>query len=190
MTMRHGLVTPMMLVAVLLVGCAKTPATTTSSTAPAPTGPGGSGTPGSRGGADMRTASGSGSQSGTGSGARVDPREYAPVAELTDIHFDFDRYEIRKTDTEVLDKHAAWLRQNPDRLVLIEGHCDERGTTEYNVALGERRAKATMNYLVSRGVPAGRLAIVSYGEERPACSKHSEDCWAQNRRAHFLAKRG
>ena len=189
MTMRHGLVTHLMLVAVLLVGCAKTPATTTSTSSPAPTGSGMSGAPGSGSGSDMRTAGG-GLGSQPGGTARVDPRGYSAVTELADIHFDFDKYEIRQAEAELLDRHAAWLRQNPDRLILIEGHCDERGTTEYNVALGERRAKATLNYLVSRGVQASRLAVVSYGEEHPSCSQHAEGCWAQNRRAHFLAKRG
>jgi peptidoglycan-associated lipoprotein len=72
--------------------------------------------------------------------------------------------------------------------VLIEGHCDERGTNEYNLALGERRAKATMNYLVGQGVQANRITIISYGKERPTCTEHSEACWAKNRRAHFLVK--
>ena len=188
--MRHGLVIQAAIVAALMVGCAKTPATTTSSSVPAPTGGVGSnpGGPGGSGATDGRLAGG-GAQSGMG-GGRVDVRSYSAITDLADIHFDFDKYEIRSTEAEVLDKHATWLRQNPDRLILIEGHCDERGTTEYNVALGERRAKATMNYLVSRGVPASRLAIVSYGEERPACKDHSENCWTQNRRAHFMAKRG
>ena len=72
--------------------------------------------------------------------------------------------------------------------MLIEGHCDERGTNEYNLALGERRAKAAMNYLVSQGVQANRITIISYGEERPACTERSESCWAKNRRAQFLVK--
>jgi peptidoglycan-associated lipoprotein len=73
-------------------------------------------------------------------------------------------------------------------MVLIEGHCDERGTNEYNTALGDRRAKATMNYLVSRGVAASRITLISYGEERPVCAQHDGDCWAKNRRAHFMVK--
>ena len=72
--------------------------------------------------------------------------------------------------------------------MLIEGHCDERGTNEYNLALGERRAKSTMNYLVSQGVQASRITIISYGKERPVCTEHTEDCWARNRRSHFLTK--
>jgi len=72
--------------------------------------------------------------------------------------------------------------------LLIEGHCDERGTNEYNLALGERRAKATMNYLVSQGIQANRITIISYGEERPICTEKTEACWAKNRRANFLVK--
>jgi peptidoglycan-associated lipoprotein len=189
MTMRQALVIHVMLLAVLAFGCAKTPATTSGS-APSPTGSATSGASGTGSGSDMRAGGAAGSQGTTGSSARVDPRTYSAAVDLADIHFDFDRYDIRSSEAEVLDKHATWLRQNPDRLILIEGHCDERGTTDYNVALAERRAKATMNYLVSRGVQASRLAIVSYGEERPACKQHSEGCWAQNRRAHFMAKRG
>ena len=83
---------------------------------------------------------------------------------------------------------AAWLKSNPGNLVLIEGHCDERGTNEYNLALGERRAKSTMNYLVAQGVQASRITIISYGKERPVCTEHNEGCWSNNRRAHFLTK--
>jgi peptidoglycan-associated lipoprotein len=107
---------------------------------------------------------------------------------LKDIHFDFDKYDIRPGDAKILDANAAWLKSNPNNLVLIEGHCDERGTNEYNLALGERRAKSTMNYLVGQGVQANRITIISYGEERPLCTEHNEGCWAQNRRSHFLVK--
>jgi peptidoglycan-associated lipoprotein len=115
------------------------------------------------------------------------PKDFADTANLKDIHFDFDKYDIRGGDAKILDANAAWLKSN-DNLVLIEGHCDERGTNEYNLALGERRAKSTMNYLVAQGVQAARITIISYGKERPVCSEHSEDCWAKNRRAHFLVK--
>ncbi|HEU4371380.1 MAG TPA: peptidoglycan-associated lipoprotein Pal [Methylomirabilota bacterium] len=113
---------------------------------------------------------------------------FVPVPELKDIHFDFDKYDIRPVDAKVLDSNATWLKSNPNHLILIEGHCDERGTNEYNLALGERRAKSTMNYLVSQGVQASRITIISYGEERPACAQKNEECWAKNRRAHFLVK--
>jgi peptidoglycan-associated lipoprotein len=115
------------------------------------------------------------------------PSEFTANANLKDIFFDFDKYDVRPNDAKTLDTNAAWLKSN-DNLVLIEGHCDERGTNEYNLALGERRAKATMNYLVAQGVQASRITIISYGKERPTCTEHSEACWAQNRRAHFLVK--
>jgi peptidoglycan-associated lipoprotein len=103
------------------------------------------------------------------------------------IYFDFDKADIRPGDAKVLDANAAWLKSN-DHLVLVEGHCDERGTNEYNLALGEKRAKATMNYLVAQGVPANRITVISYGEERPTCSEHAEACWSKNRRAAPLVK--
>jgi peptidoglycan-associated lipoprotein len=89
---------------------------------------------------------------------------------------------------KTLDANRTWLKAHDNSLVLIEGHCDERGTAEYNLALGERRATSTMNYLVSRGIPAGRITIVSYGKERPVCTEHNQRCWARNRRDHFLVK--
>ncbi len=116
------------------------------------------------------------------------PKEFVAVEALKDIHFDFDRYDIRPGDAKVLDEDAKWLKTNRNTLLLIEGHCDELGTNEYNLALGERRAKATMNYLVSRGVQASRITLISYGRERPRCTEHSEQCWAKNRRAHFPVK--
>ena len=122
-----------------------------------------------------------------GSAARPKPGEFRAVPELKDIHFDFDRYDIRPGDAAILDANARWLKQN-DLLVLIEGHADERGTNAYNLALGERRAKAAMNYLVAQGVAASRITVLSYGEERPVCTAHEEACWALNRRAHFLVR--
>ncbi len=116
------------------------------------------------------------------------PQEFAAIDALKDIRFDFDKYEIRPADTEILDASAAWMKANPEYLVLVEGHCDERGTNEYNLALGERRAKATLNYLLARGLAAERFTLVSYGKERPFCSDPNEGCWVQNRRAHFLVK--
>jgi len=120
--------------------------------------------------------------------ARPAPAEFAARAELEDIHFDFDRHEIRPGDARILDVSAAWLQENPGTLVLIEGHCDERGTDAYNLALGDRRAKAAMDYLVSRGIQAERMNTLSYGKEKPVCQEHTEACWAKNRHAHFLVK--
>ena len=115
-------------------------------------------------------------------------REYAPSAALADVHFDFDKAVIRPGDARILDASAAWLKTNAGQVLLIEGHCDERGTNEYNLALGERRAKAAMSYLVSRGVEASRITLISYGKERPLCTEKAERCWARNRRDHFLVK--
>jgi peptidoglycan-associated lipoprotein len=118
----------------------------------------------------------------------VKPSEFAPDPNLKTIYFDFDKYNIRPADAKTLDGDAAWLKANPNNLVLIEGHADERGTNEYNLALGEKRAKAAMNYLVAQGVQASRVTIISYGEERPVCADKTEACWAKNRRDNFLTK--
>ena len=116
------------------------------------------------------------------------PAQFREIAALKPIYFDFDKADIRPDAARILDGNVDWLKSHREATILIEGHCDERGTNEYNIALGDRRAKATMNYLTARGVPAERITTISYGEERPVCSAHSEACWAQNRRAHFLAK--
>ena len=116
------------------------------------------------------------------------PKDFSEAAALRDIHFDFDRAAFRAEDTRILDANARWLVANSGTLVLIEGHADERGTNEYNLALGENRARVTRDQLVARGVAASRITLVSYGEERPQCRQSSEGCWAQNRRAHFLVK--
>src|SRR5262245_41405642 len=102
---------------------------------------------------------------------------------LAEIHFDFDKSDIRETDRPVLQKNAEVLKKFDFLKITVEGHCDERGTVEYNLALGEKRAKAVYDYLVSLGVPADRLKTVSYGKEIPVCSESTEDCWARNRRA-------
>jgi peptidoglycan-associated lipoprotein len=104
---------------------------------------------------------------------------------LPEVHFDFDRAEIRDADRAVLSKNADALKRFDFLRVTVEGHCDERGTVEYNLTLGERRAKAAYDYLVSLGVPAERLKTVSYGKEVPLCTQSTEDCWQRNRRAHF-----
>lgn len=120
---------------------------------------------------------------------RPTPEEFTPTGVLRDIHFDFDRYDIRPRDAKILDGHSEWLRGNRRSLILIEGHADERGTNEYNLALGERRAKAAMDYLIARGVAADQVLLITYGEERPLCIEENDACWARNRRAHFLVKR-
>jgi peptidoglycan-associated lipoprotein len=176
---------PGVLLAFALVGCAKQPSTTQGS-APAPDGAVGMRM--TSPGMDPASATGGGrGMSGSGS-TRPSLEGFRATGSLNDIHFDFDRAEVREADGPVLDANAGWLKANPGQMVVIEGHTDERGTNEYNTALGDRRAKATMNYLVSRGVAASRIAVISYGEERPACKQHVDACWAENRRAHFLVK--
>ena len=105
---------------------------------------------------------------------------------LQRIYFDFDRYYIREDMKPILQKNAEWLKKHPTVKILIEGHCDERGTEEYNLALGEKRAKAAANYLITLGISPDRIKIVSYGKSRPLDPRHNEEAWAKNRRAEFV----
>ncbi|HKA37858.1 MAG TPA: peptidoglycan-associated lipoprotein Pal [Thermoanaerobaculia bacterium] len=105
---------------------------------------------------------------------------------LKDAYFDYDKADLRDDARSALSANAEWLKKYRSVQFLIEGHCDERGTAEYNLALGDRRANAAKEYLVSLGVDASRVKTVSYGKERPFCNQNSEDCWQQNRRGHFL----
>ena len=105
--------------------------------------------------------------------------------ESENIYFDFDKSDLKPEARKILDKKTAWLRSNPQYRLRIEGHCDDRGSNEYNVALGERRAEVAMKYMIAEGIPANRLSTISYGEERPACTQETEDCWAKNRRDEF-----
>ncbi|GBC79971.1 Outer membrane lipoprotein Omp16 [bacterium HR09] len=105
---------------------------------------------------------------------------------LKDVFFDTDKADLRPDARELLAQNARWLLQHPTVKILIEGHCDERNTNEYNLALGWRRANAVKDYLVSLGVAADRISTISYGEERPFATCHDESCWWQNRRAHFV----
>jgi peptidoglycan-associated lipoprotein len=98
------------------------------------------------------------------------------------VHFEFNQYDIMDSDKGTLQRQATWLAKYPSVRVTIEGHCDERGTREYNLALGARRANAVKEYLVSVGVSSARVDTISYGKERPICTDSTEDCWAQNRR--------
>jgi peptidoglycan-associated lipoprotein len=102
------------------------------------------------------------------------------------IYFDFDRSELKPEARAVLTKKADWLRSNPKYKIRIEGHCDERGSTEYNLALGERRANAAWKFLNALGVSGDRMSVISYGEERPDDPGHSEQAWAKNRRDEFV----
>jgi peptidoglycan-associated lipoprotein len=105
---------------------------------------------------------------------------------LKDIHFDFDKYDIRRGDEDILKENAALLKKYPKTKIQIEGHCDERGTVEYNLALGERRANNTKKYLISLGIPSNRISTISYGKERPLDPSHNEEAWAKNRRARTV----
>lgn len=107
---------------------------------------------------------------------------------LKDVYFDFDRYDLRADAREILKANSAWLKANPGAQVQIEGHCDERGTTEYNVALGSRRSESVKDYLVTLGTSADRLSTISYGEEVPVCREQTEDCWQKNRRVRFVVQ--
>ena len=123
-------------------------------------------------------------------GADVPPREeqFVDVAALSPIHFDFDKADIRKDAVDTLTSHIAWLKDHGDALLLIEGHCDERGTDEYNVALGERRAKSVSELLAAHGIAPDRIVTTSFGRERPICTANTEECRMQNRRAEFRVK--
>lgn len=105
---------------------------------------------------------------------------------LNDIHFAFDSYDLDDQARSVLQQNGNWLKDHAQAKVEIEGHCDERGTVEYNLALGAKRARAAKDYLVTLGVSTDRLTTISYGEELPLCHEHNEECWQKNRRAHFV----
>ncbi|HEV8642079.1 MAG TPA: peptidoglycan-associated lipoprotein Pal [Methylomirabilota bacterium] len=186
-------VVPLLVFLVLLAGCAKRPAVSVASAPPAPGAARAEPTTPAVPSAAPRAPvdqerPGLRPPGTTPTPARPAPSEFRRISELTDIHFDFDKAEIRPRDAAILDTHARWLNARPDYLILVEGHCDERGTNAYNLALGDRRAKATVNYLLSRGVQASRFTWISYGEERPWCTEGDESCWTKNRRAHFLVK--
>ncbi len=118
--------------------------------------------------------------------AKAEAAAAVVAAELENIHFDFDKSAIRTPDREILKRHADWLMKNKDYTVLVEGNCDERGSTEYNLALGERRAMETKKYLVGLGIDEKLIKTISYGAERPLDPGHNEAAWAKNRRAQFV----
>lgn len=133
--------------------------------------------------------------------AVVDPTENDPLKDpdlarineylakqglLGDVFFEYDKADLRDDARARLSSNADWLRSHPEFEVTIEGHCDERGTNEYNLALGARRSGSARDYIVSLGVAATRIRSISYGEERPQCTSSTESCWAMNRRAHFV----
>ncbi|MDR0806289.1 MAG: peptidoglycan-associated lipoprotein Pal [Enterobacteriaceae bacterium] len=137
-----------------------------------------------------KNSDGNGSESGYGSNGGAfssgDEQARLTMQQLQSnniVYFDFDRYDVRSDFTQMLDEHAAFLRSNPAYKVTVEGHADERGTPEYNIALGERRANAVKMYLQGKGVSGEQISIVSYGKEKPAVLGHDEAAYAKNRRA-------
>jgi len=116
-------------------------------------------------------------------------RHFTTSPGLKDIHFKFDRYDLYDTSRAVLRKNAEYLNNNPNMRVEIQGHCDERGTNNYNLALGQRRAHSTKQYLVTQGVSSQNVSVISYGEEKPFCFGSSKACWQKNRRAHFMVSK-
>lgn len=116
-------------------------------------------------------------------------KEYVPSTELQAAQFDYDATSLSESARQALRRNAEWLRQKPEVEVQVQGHCDERGTAEYNLALGQRRAQAVRDYYKMLGLRAGRIGTISYGEERPACRESDEACWARNRRAVTLIRK-
>jgi peptidoglycan-associated lipoprotein len=114
----------------------------------------------------------------------------AAAGPLRDVFFAFDRAELSEEARAVLKENTGWLNAHAAARIQIEGHCDERGAEDYNMALGAKRARATMDYLATLGIPASRMTTISYGEEVPACNEHSEECWSKNRRARFVIVSG
>ena len=112
------------------------------------------------------------------------------AAGLRDVFFAYDSWTISEEGRQALNRDADWMKSSASVQVKVEGHCDERGTAAYNLVLGEKRAKATRNYLVELGVGANRLSVVSYGKERPSCNEHAESCYQLNRRGHLAVKTG
>ena len=140
------------------------------------------------GGNDSGSGGNDSGSGGSGFGSGMDEARTLPfkdTSSLQDIHFKFDRYDLDEDSRSTLRKNASYLKADSSAVIEIQGHCDERGTNNYNVALGERRAHSTKMYLVSQGVSARRIHTISYGEERPFCFDSNAACWQKNRRAHF-----
>ena len=146
------------------------------------TGPGGTTTDVARVTVNVPTVSGTDPNSGRSPNVNATPIDGAGL--LKDVLFDYDKADIRPDQVAVLQSNAAALKGNGARFT-IEGHCDERGSEEYNLGLGDRRANAVKEFLLGQGIPANRMNVVSYGEERPVCRDETEDCYTRNRRAHF-----
>lgn len=120
--------------------------------------------------------------------AAVAPAAVSKLVELADVFFDYDKFSIRMDASPILDANARLLKTGNGWKLVIAGHCDERGTSAYNLVLGERRAQAAKRYLADLGVPADQVQVASYGKEKPFCTDHNQECWQKNRRAHFSAQ--
>jgi peptidoglycan-associated lipoprotein len=173
-----------------LLGCPKRPEVTQAG--PGAMGPGAAVAPGAPGAAPgVRPGEVPVTRPSTPAETRVTPAPAVPGAvpgasPLKDVFFDFDKSNIRDDQKAALNDNVGWLKANSQAKITIEGHCDERGTAEYNLGLGERRAKAVKDYLVAAGVAADRAATISYGKERPFVLGHDESAWKWNRRGHFV----
>ena len=172
--------------ALIVAGCATEAANKPENTARV-TGSSASAAP--RSGAGKSDVSSRSAGSGSSSLDALREGKSASSGPLKDIYFDFDKYDLGSDARSTLKANADWLRVNAAVNVEIEGHCDERGTTEYNLALGAKRARAAMDYLVSLGVAPARIKTVSYGEEIPVCREKSEDCYQKNRHDRFVDRR-
>lgn len=174
----------------LVLGCA--PSSTSRPDASLTPSPSDSGSISSKSGSAGEGARGAPKESNTPTASSLDQlREGKSSATpatspLKDVYFDYDRYDLRGDAREVLRANADWLKTNPAARVEIEGHCDDRGTNEYNLALGAKRAQSAKEYLSSLGIAADRVSTISYGAEIPVCKEQTEGCWRQNRRARFV----
>jgi peptidoglycan-associated lipoprotein len=174
----------------VLYGCPKKPEVTQAG--PAPTGPAAATVPGP---AQAQPGPQAGETPVTRAPAPsetpVQPQAAGPGSQvpgaspLKDVFFDYDKSAVRDDQKAALNDNVAWLKSNSGAKALVEGHCDERGTAEYNLGLGERRAKAVKDYLIAAGIPADRISTISYGKERPFVLGHDESAWKWNRRGHF-----
>lgn len=158
----------------LLGGCGGSPPPATDTTVE---------TPGGRNDATTSTEPGGDSGEST-----PGVEETTPESRLDDVFFDYDQYELRADTRRLLQENARYLREHSGMNIVLEGHCDERGTNEYNLALGQRRADSVRDYLIDLGIDGGRLRTISYGEERPFETGHDESAWARNRRVHFVRR--
>jgi peptidoglycan-associated lipoprotein len=122
----------------------------------------------------------------------TEPGELNPKAggPLADIHFGYNDYTVQPQDGAILQSNATWLQAHPNVNVQVEGNCDERGSEDYNIALGAKRAQSAKDYLATLGISPGRISTISYGKELPICHEQGEDCWQQNRRDHFVVSGG